>query len=102
MFSKALLAIAALGVVSVWYARSRAPFESAGSARGRPASDLPASLPTDATVQTMTDRLQHSQAMGVAGGIEPQAYDTEVQGLASTEHPGQTTWPASRESLGGA
>ena len=70
MFSKTLLAFAALGVVSVWYVRSRAPFEAARGVRRRLDAALSANLRTDSDAERKVETLQHSQAMGVAGGIE--------------------------------
>ena len=101
MFSKAVLAIAALGVVSVWYARSRSPFDMARSSRQRPDADPAPLLATPS--QNVAEDLQHSHAMGVAGGIEgPQAAGAEGQAPAAEVQPDQAAWPASREFLRGA
>jgi hypothetical protein len=101
MLTKALLTVAALGVVSLWYLRSRAPLTVASVARARQARAAGAAVSAQES-PNIAERLQHSHAMGVAGGIEqPQAQGAEAS-LAEPEVPGDASWPATREFLRGA
>jgi hypothetical protein len=95
MFTKAVFTVAALSVVSLWYLRSRAPSLPAGTGRRRDGRLAPAAMAQESP--NAAEQLQHSHAMGVAGGIEmPVAQDADG---SPTE--GDAQWPATREFLRG-
>ncbi|MCW5657583.1 MAG: hypothetical protein KIT60_07755 [Burkholderiaceae bacterium] len=99
MFARSLLGLAAVGVVSLWYLRARAPsgmrIDIRWPRRGS-AVDAPQESPNAA------ERLTHSHAMGVAGGIEMPVAPPTHAAPADAEPPGDAAWPASREFLRGA
>jgi hypothetical protein len=100
MFTKALVTIAALGVISAWYLRSKAPrFDRnrLGSAEGPDVAVGYSPLES----ANVGERLQQSHALGAGAGIEPPTSDgPEAPG--DVERPSDATWPASREFLRGA
>jgi hypothetical protein len=96
MFTKALLTIAALGVVSAWYLRSQPTPLRRGNAR------LAALKPYRSTASPAhAESLQYSYARRVADQIEGATGDIEEPGEATDESK-EIIWPASREFLRGA
>jgi hypothetical protein len=83
MFTKALLAAAALGLVSFWLSRSRRHVERSHAGAATTTAEVSRSLESPNVAQ----RLQDSHALGVGAASEPEAH---------------ATWPASREFLRGA
>lgn len=101
MLFKALVTTGALGVVSMWYLRSRAPFGLSRSPPPATARRSVAPLADDSPNEA--ERLQHSHAMGVAGGVElPTGDSAEDAGAATAGAADQTAWPGSRDFMRGA
>ena len=96
MFSKTLVTVAALGVVSMWYLRSRTSFAAPRVGARHAPHDAAANPPPEPP--NIAERMQHSHAMGVAGGIEMQP---SQQGAGASSQ-ADAQWPASREFLRGA
>jgi hypothetical protein len=99
MFAKSLVGMAALGVVGLWYLRARSP--SGMRLQTRRATHLTTDdvLPD---APNAAERLTHSHALGVAGGVEmPLTHDAGAA-PADAEQAGDAAWPATREFLRGA
>lgn len=98
MFARSLLGLAAVGVVTLWALRARMPAgKRVANRRAAPAAD-------DALqdVPNAAERLTHSHAMGVAGGVELPLTQGSDAAPVDAERAGDAAWPATREFLRGA
>ena len=101
MFAKSILSLAALGVVGMWYLRARVPSGMRLRIRRAALAARPAAEDAWRDSPNAAERLTHSHAMGVAGGVEIPSRQ-EPDAPADAGQAGDAAWPSTREFLRGA